>query len=257
VWYGDIYRRGYDATSACLSFAPEAVAGRALPRSAPEGMRRTLLRLAMSVPGLGQVAANTLANDTYQFFHNLVLRCDTEERLHARLEEAKSQGRPIVLVAHSMGAMVSLGFLEGRNSDADVYDVVRFVTIGSQLGLQEVHELLFGTFVTGEPPVPRSIRTWTNLLGYEDPLGFASHEDFQTRPGSERRLPADVRVITNAARPHWIVGYLTNRSVATSIAKAWCAAFARPASAPDACGRKIELLHDPINGDSELPPPGP
>jgi alpha-beta hydrolase superfamily lysophospholipase len=52
-------------------------------------------------------------------------RCASEQRLGAEIDRAKAEGRPIVIVAHSLGAVVAYDYLSARRDSLPIVDPVR------------------------------------------------------------------------------------------------------------------------------------
>lgn len=183
------------------------------------------------------IAMAALFPDTDRYITLRSFRCATNTRLSDALTKAKAAGRPLILVGHSMGTLVSYDTLF-HDDIADQtlglpprYEVKAFVSLGSQLGVPPLVELFAGGFT--KPPAPRSIGMWRNLRGDDDYVAPVYIEDHYEIPA--RSLYSEYSVRTIAGSPHNITGYLENEAVATTIASAWCAAFANDQTRPQAC----------------------
>lgn len=149
-------------------------------------------------------------------------RCGSEARLVAALDRAKQEGRPVILVAHSLGSVVAYDYLSTR---ADTGVVQRLVTIGSMVGAPEMRRLLIGGDSTDAFGVPASVKDWVNVRNDGDALA----------------VPLSIaRDVSTAAPPdepdaHEMVGYLRGTLAAREILGAWCAAIsaARPSGCKD------------------------
>lgn len=147
-------------------------------------------------------------------------RCAAQQRLDSAVARARTEGRPVVVVAHSFGALVTWGSLAGAAPGARVE---RLVTVGSMLGSGDVRALVFGD----DRPLalPAGVRSWVNVVDDADglavPLGAAS--------GAMR----DVRVQSSRDDVHDFGGYLADPVTARAVTEAWCAAYA--SGAPSAC----------------------
>jgi len=148
-------------------------------------------------------------------------RCASEQRLGDAIDGARRQGRPVILVAHSMGSLVAYDYLSARS---DTGLVQRFITIGSMVGATELRRLLIGGDESDTLLRPASVKSWTNVR-HEFDL-------FATSISSGRNViatpPAD------EPDPHEMVGYLRDPVTATEILGSWCGAFA--SNAPSGCG---------------------
>lgn len=137
-------------------------------------------------------------------------RCAAEDRLAQALSRAKSEGRPVILVAHSLGSLVAYDYLSAI-TDSGV--VSKLVTIGSPVGSTELRELLIG----GDSTVtrPASVLDWVNVRNDSDvfaaPLSVA--RDVVSMPPSDE------------PDPHEMVGYLRETATAKEIFSGWCTAF--------------------------------
>jgi len=147
-------------------------------------------------------------------------RCASEARLGSAIDRARKEGRPIVLVAHSLGALVAYDYLSSR-SDSNV--VQELITIGSMAGAPELRRLVIGGDSTEVFTVPASVKQWTNIRNEKDGLAvpLTIGRDILTNP------PPD------EIDPHEMVGYLRGTMTAREILSAWCAAV--PTSRPRGC----------------------
>lgn len=172
---------------------------------------------------------DNFARDTKAYLENYELKCATQARLALALEAANRAHRPIILVAHSMGSLVAYDLLKDLNASGPLRlpprdTIVRFISIGSQLGLQELMKGLYGRL---DPPfrIPVGIESWTNFRGVYDPLSpggvFSGMYKAQTPMGI-----AEYEIETDPSQPHWVNGYLINPAVVRAVMNAWCRAFA-------------------------------
>lgn len=137
-------------------------------------------------------------------------RCAAEDRLAQALSRAKSEGRPVILVAHSLGSVVAYDYLSAI-PDSGV--VTKLVTIGSPVGSADFRRLLIG----GDSTIsrPTSVLDWVNVRNDTDifaaPLSVG--RDVVSLP------PPD------ETDPHEMVGYLREKATSREIFTGWCAAF--------------------------------
>lgn len=157
--------------------------------------------------------------------------CETNLRLQLVLDRAAEQKRPVIIVAHSMGAMVTLDHL--WRSGGAKYDVRRLVSLGAQLGMPDLLRYLAGAG-SEVPLLPRAITDWTNIKGERDLLGYT------VAPGTVRFIKGGP--VVNSIQPtgdlrdaHDIARYLQLRTTATAIAEAYCDAL-EISLRPAACG---------------------
>lgn len=182
------------------------------------------------------------------------VRCETERPLKAALDSARRAKRPVVLVAHSLGSLVSYRVLHetmvSHDGQPNFYDVRRLVTFGSQLNLEAIrHRLIPGDT---SPPMPFTWPepiSWVNLAGYGDYI--ASSPDRRHLPSRSDTMHREFEIFTWPGKPHAFEGYLKHVATARSIAAAWCNAFSSP---PQACGSVADVPADSFPVDTvDLP----
>ena len=156
------------------------------------------------------------------FLTDLHKRCAAESRLERELDRAHAEGRPVILVAHSMGSLVSYDLLSSRS---DTGLVRRLITIGSPIGSPDLRHLLIGGDSTDTLAVPRGVGSWMNIRNVGDPFAtrLTVGRDVISQP------PAD------EPDAHEMIGYLRSPTAAREIFDAWCSAFltSRPSGCKD------------------------
>jgi len=139
-------------------------------------------------------------------------RCASEQRLGDAIDAARRDGRPVILVAHSLGSLVAYDYLSARS---DTGLVQRFITVGSIVGATELRKLLIGGDASDTLSRPAGVKSWTNIR----------HENdfFATSISTGRNViatpPAD------EPDPHELVGYLRGATTAAEVLGSWCAAY--------------------------------
>jgi pimeloyl-ACP methyl ester carboxylesterase len=139
-------------------------------------------------------------------------RCAAEQRLGDALDRARGEGRPVILVAHSLGAVVAYDYLSSR-TDTAIVD--RFVTIGSLVGSPDLRRLLIGADGSDSLARPTSVKSWVNIRNEND--WFAA----PITVGKDVLASAP----TDEPDPHEMVGYLRGVATNAEVAADWCAAF--------------------------------
>lgn len=219
VWYADVLDPR--STSGCDYKSDDARARRAA--SDPE------LKEVVSTAGSILGALTALVDDSAAagqlrslsadaaFLADSRKRCASEQRLAEALDRAHREGRPVILVAHSLGAVVAYDYLSSR-SDTGVVD--RLITIGSLLGAPDLRRLLIGGDTLARPS---SVKSWINIRNQDD--WFAAP------------ISVGKDILTSAPSdepdPHEMVGYLRGAATNAEVAADWCAAFA--SKAPESC----------------------
>ncbi|MDB4912455.1 MAG: hypothetical protein JWM95_99 [Gemmatimonadetes bacterium] len=234
VWYADLMdtrRRVVQGAAACAS------AEKKQPDGAPAPVIQILAMVASALlDATAQDSDTTDARDLagdLRFFGDPATRCATETRIRDALVRAKDDGRPVILAAHSLGALVTWGHLMHRDT-SKAPDVRRLVTMGSPIGNDQLRELFFGR--SGILAMPRGVRSWVNALHTDDP--FAAR---LVTPDSTGKRAVDIPGISdlNVGRvdgdPHDLRGYLRDTVTSKSILGAWCEAMPDTKSRPAGC----------------------
>jgi len=223
VWYADVLD---PASPERCSYAPDD------PRTRRDASGDPDLKSFVSLVGNLLGALNTFVSDKdgatelralsgdATFLTDAHKRCAAEQRLADAIDRAGKEGRPVILVAHSLGSIVAYDYLSSRRDSGVVQSVV---TIGSPLGSSELRHLLIGGDSTETFKLPSSARAWINIRSAADPFAM---------PLSFGR---DILTSTPTDEPdaHEMVGYLRNTTTAGAVLGGWCAAFI--GSAPAGC----------------------
>lgn len=139
-------------------------------------------------------------------------RCAAEQRLGDALDRARKEGRPVILVAHSLGAIVAYDYLSSRG---DTGLVEQFITIGSPVGAPSLRRLLIGGDDADTLTRPASVKHWINIRNENDVFAApitVGKDVVASAPSDE-------------PDPHEMVGYLRGGATNAEVAADWCAAF--------------------------------
>jgi len=226
VWYADVLD---PRSSAACDYAATD------PRARRDAKTDVELKQFLGIAGglinlISALADDSTANEIRalagdaSFLGDVHKRCAAEARLGAAIDRARQEGRPIILVAHSLGALVAYDYLSSRTDTAAVQELI---TIGSMAGASEVRQLVIGGDSTDVFTVPSSVKQWINIRNEKDGLALplSIGRDIVTNPPP------------NEIDPHEMVGYLRGTMTAREILSAWCAAM--PGNRPQGC---IDLL---------------
>ena len=182
------------------------------------------------------------------------VRCETERPLKLALDSARRMGRPVILVAHSLGSLIAYRVLAearmAQPAEPNFYNVQRLVTFGSQLNLEAIQRRLIpGQSLPPMPPAWTPPVRWINLAGYGDYI--ASSPQRSQLPRRSDSLHREFEIFTRPGSPHAFEGYLKHVATAQSIAAGWCRAFAEQ---PAACNTLTEVPVDSFPVDTvDLP----
>ena len=217
VWYADVLE---PKSSESCDYGPTDLRAR---RNAETDVE---LKQVMSFAGGFINLISTLADDSTAkeirtlaadaaFLGDVRKRCASEARLGAAIDRAKREGRPIILVAHSLGALVAYDYLSAR---PDTGLIQCFITIGSMAGASDLRRLVIGGDSTDAFTVPVSVKEWINIRNEQDGLAtpLTIGRDIVTNP------PPD------EIDPHEMVGYLRGTLTAREIIGSWCSSVQNP-----------------------------
>jgi pimeloyl-ACP methyl ester carboxylesterase len=223
VWYADVLD---PRSGESCSYASDDARARRDARTDPT--LKSFVSLVGNVLGaLTNVVTDTesvtqlraLSSDA-SFLGDAHKRCASERRLSDALDRAAREGRPVILVAHSLGSIVAYDYLSTRR---DTGVVQRLVSLGSMLGADGLRQLLIGGDSTDGVALPLSVKTWINVRNDGDPLAV--------------RLPFGTEIVTTPPADemdrHEMVAYLRDTFTAGAILSGWCAAFTT--SRPPGC----------------------
>lgn len=249
IYYGDVFEHQTRSHSACFEigtgmpyertgFNPVATP---ISRYLLSGNRTDLVsavrRVASKIKGSAYFVAAQLP-DVLWYHDDRFAQCEIESRLVSLLDSAKASQREVVIVAHSMGALVTFHTLLRRPA-AEWPRIRALITIGSPLSSPGMPEWLAEAETIDDIwAVPRhnardsilarwhegllhgAIGRWTNVLGKDDQLAFPVKE----APGLAAMADTlyDLTVETQEGDEHSAVAYLKNPWVASAIARQWC-----------------------------------
>lgn len=226
VWYADALEPG---TGACpVRRGEEEGAGLQRGRrgsewaqdvgAALESAGRLMGLVAQWVEGPEGEALRSMAGDLV-YLGDDGQRCGAEERLAGALATAERDGRPVILVAHSFGALVSYHYLQIRPDGSP--RIERWITVGSLLGHPELREVLLdGGGGTG---VPVGVGSWVNVRDPRDPLA-APLVGIRSSAGDTAAIEDRTTEGPGAGNPHDPERYLSDPATARAVVEAWCRA---------------------------------
>ncbi|CAH7486610.1 conserved hypothetical protein [Vibrio chagasii] len=182
-----------------------------------------LSRLKMAEPLIALVAPDM----SHYWYEDSYFGSDVRYRLMVELREALDNQDEVMIVAHSLGTMISYDVLwklshysEYRNAYGAKKKIDLLVTLGSPLGDESVKERLKGSRLEGMKKYPLNIHRWVNLSAEDD---FISHDskiknDFQEMlkldliaGGMKDIYPIyNLNVRDGQSNPHASIGYLIN-----------------------------------------------
>ena len=222
VWYADILdlRSAYSAPPSCSQTLGDVAAVR-------ESTPSALSVFALITGALVEAVATEAKGDDVpelrgfagdlRYLSDADTRCAAESRVDAALKRARRDNRPVILISHSLGALVSWGELTRASAAADTTLPViqEWITMGSPLGSAEIRQLVFGD----ERELlerPKTVRSWMNVVGADD---FFARRIARDSVGDATL--ADVVTESAHDEPHQMMSYLSDAATARLVVAAW------------------------------------
>ena len=212
-----------------------SVADRALASSWRRGLVRWLFRAADRLP----VMLPHFATEELQlhlrylnhYNHNKNNIADAARlTLKEPLLQAADAGRPVLLLAHSMGSVIAYDALWQMSQESTREDSVHLlVTMGSPLGQNVIQRNLLGCEKSGRERYPVNILDWINIaaIGELTAIDMTLRNDFGEMielglvAGIEDRTTYNYYHIDGELSVHAEYGYLVNEVTAKIVSKWW------------------------------------
>lgn len=174
--------------------------------------------LASALPREESREARTLLGDML-YAVDPSRRCSAQRKVGAVIDAARAEGRPVIVLAYSLGALVTYAELSARVRASDARAPVRLITIGSPLGNPEIREILG----QGDGPLrlPPRVASWENIYHADDPFAGPLAQDI--KEVVDRAIDADA-----GQDPHHVTRYLRSRATGMALARAYCASAGDP-----------------------------
>ena len=191
-------------------------------------------RFQFLIPRLADKKTQIHLRDLKRYVRNIDNIADrTRQALIGPLLRAAAQGRPTLLIGHSMGSLISydsLWLLSHASSEG--FELDTFMTLGSPLGQRYVQHRLLGYRGEGAARYPTNIRHWLNIAAVGDLT--ALDVDLQDDYADMLKLGLVDNIDDHSAynffrdggdggplNMHAEYGYLVNEVVAGAIARWW------------------------------------
>lgn len=193
--------------------------------------------LPFVVPGIATDEIEVHLRDFFQYVRNHDGNAQkARDRLKDVLVGAAASGRPTLLLAHSMGSVISWDCLWQLSRDDAAVPIDQFVTIGSPLGQKIVQRHLLGRKEPAERRYPAGIKHWINIaaIGELTAIDRYLRDDFSGMIRQGLVSDIDDREAFNWYRMHGALnvhaeyGYLVNEVTAQCVYEWW-----RSAAAPE------------------------
>lgn len=176
-------------------------------------IRAILKAIDTCVPNGSATSLALFTHDVYQYLGNSVIR----DRIERGIVDAITPGVEAVVVAHSLGTVVSYNLLR-REGHLRTWKVPLYITLGSPLGISAIRKSL-----KNFAPIrcPECARSWFNAMDMRDvvalyPLDTNSFPLNPENPGIENKTDVN----NHTENRHGIAGYLDDQEVAQRIYRA-------------------------------------
>jgi hypothetical protein len=198
-------------------------------------LSRLLLTLADHIPLLIRLlpeAVRSTANEINRYFNNTDnVASKIRDLLKQTLRPMLDKQDDVLLIGHSLGAVVAYDTLWELSRQEGVKGKVDFLTLGSPMGMHYIHRRLLGMNGQGEKSYPDLIRHWINLSAVGDvaALNQNLNESFHAmlELGLVESIEDHCHGIYNFFRSdaglncHRSYGYMVNPAVGSIIADWW------------------------------------
>lgn len=187
--------------------------------------------LPFLIPHLASERMAVHLRDLMRYEHNKKGIADqVREHLKVPLLAAAGAGKPILLIGHSMGSIISYDALwELSHQHGNPVAVDLFLTMGSPLGQRFMQSKLKGQNAIGADRYPTNIRRWKNLtavgdLTAIDPLlanDYGAMVKLNLLEWIEDEEMYNYFRLDGVLNVHSEYGYLTNEKTALAVANWW------------------------------------
>ena len=176
--------------------------------------RDMLASMTSTIPEQDSRDARSIVGDLL-FVVDPWTRCAAERRVGRVIEAAVAEHRPVVVVAYSLGSLVTYSYLKSLPPTVRHAADLRLITIGSPLGIREFRDIVFDN--SSDIILPGTVSSWVNVYDPDDlfaaPLADRSTSRVQDRVATRSNSDA-----------HSIGRYLRDRVTGVAVAQALCAA---------------------------------
>jgi len=173
-----------------------------------QGIQAVMNAVALLPVGKGFLLEQVMP-DVQVYLSDQRNQCAINDRIENSFNEALKAGRPLIVVAHSLGSLAAYIVLNRDPNIVPRIKDVKFITVGSMLGMAGVRKALLGDFMTGSLAIPESIASWFNIVNLDDYLSFSLKSTFLDP--RERRVGKEFEI----SKPfgHDAKGYLSTPEV--------------------------------------------
>jgi hypothetical protein len=175
-----------------------------------EWMQGILRAIDRKVPGGSSRSIALATYDVYAYLTNPAIR----KKIDDGVLKAVTPGRETVMVAHSLGTVVSYNLLRQQGPQLG-WTIPTFITVGSPLGVTKIRETMksFSTI-----RCPECVGSWFNAMDERDVVALYPLEPKHFPLNPDKPAITNKRDVKNhTANRHGIEGYLEDAEVARRI----------------------------------------
>lgn len=172
---------------------------------------QALARRLNKVSAIADLSIDTFTRDVWVYLNYNQVRLPVD----AIIDAAIPVDEPCVVVAHSLGTVVSYNVLIARQQRRNVR---AWVTLGSPLGIEAIHRRLPSLVPRIARKSPFGVGAWYNARDPQDfvALNPVTEEHF----GGAPKVESTDHIVNATSNQHGIAGYLGDPRVAARIAQA-------------------------------------
>jgi pimeloyl-ACP methyl ester carboxylesterase len=172
---------------------------------------QALARRLNKVSAIANLSIDTFTHDVWAYLNYIQVR----DPVDAIVDKAIPIHEPCVVVAHSMGTIVTYNVLMAR---AHRNNILAWVTLGSPLGIKAINNRLPSLIPKIARKAPSGVGLWYNA---RDPEDFVALNPIEADHfGGLPRVQHTDHVDNKTRNQHGISGYLSDRLVAANILEA-------------------------------------
>jgi hypothetical protein len=151
------------------------------------------------------------------YFLDSGTRCAAQQRVAETFRAIAAERRPVIVVAYSLGSLVTYGYLRAHGKDAAPADV-RLITMGSPLGVRELRELMMGA-EADSVLAPIGVRSWENIYDPDDVFAAPLAGKVAVKELRDRRTESE-----SDYAAHQLKRYARDRATGLALGRAMCGA---------------------------------
>ena len=183
------------------------------------------------IPHLADERIELHLRDLMRYAHDRNgIAAHTREMLKMPLRAAWEAGRPVLLMAHSMGSVIAYDALWEMSHDGhDALQIDLLLTMGSPLGQSYLQRRILGREKSGRDRYPGNVRRWVNLSAVGDMTAVNPYLRGEFGEMLELGLVEsidDIEIFNfyrndGVLNAHAEYGYLVNKETAAVVANWW------------------------------------